>query len=132
MLKNLQKKDITIIVSTPYMDEAMLCDRTALMFQGRILKTNSPDNIVKAFPKKLYGITAEKKFKALTILRNYEFTDSVFPFGDSFHYADKRGLADMSSILAYLKQGDVGNCSIKEIKPSIEDAFMVISEMEHE
>lgn len=132
MLKNLQKKDITIIVSTPYMDEAMLCDRTALMFQGRILKTDSPDNIVKAFPKKLYGITAEKKFKALTILRNYEFTDSVFPFGDSFHYADKRGLADMSSILAYLKQCDVGNCSIKEIKPSIEDAFMVISEMEHE
>jgi ABC-2 type transport system ATP-binding protein len=42
MLKRLQQKGITILVSTPYMDEASLCDRIALIQKGKILKIDSP------------------------------------------------------------------------------------------
>lgn len=132
MLKKLQKQGITIIVSTPYMDEASLCDRVALMQNGKILKTDTPAAIANAFPKKLYKIVAENKYAALKLLQKGEFTASVFPFGDCFHYTDKRENFDADLLAAWLSGAGAGKCSINRIEANIEDSFMLMMEKTNE
>src|SRR5437868_8508553 len=77
MLKRLKEKGITIIVSTPYMDEASLCDRVALIQQGKILTINTPEEISKQFSKLLFAISSADKFKLIQDLRTYEFVETV-------------------------------------------------------
>jgi ABC-type multidrug transport system ATPase subunit len=124
MLKNLQKNDITIFVSTPYMDEASLCDRIALIQKGKILSVETPENITKQFGKQLLQINSDNKYKVLKDLRNYEFTNSVNSFGQFLHYTDKRSVPEVQSIKNYLNEKGNSNINIKEIMPNIEDCFM--------
>jgi ABC-type multidrug transport system ATPase subunit len=124
MLGNLRKEGITIVVSTPYMDEANKCDRIALMQKGKIMETDYLDNIIKRFPRKLFAVKSEGMFVLLNELREYKFANSVFSFGDSLHYSDSRDNATKEDILVYLKTKDHGNISIEEIEPNIEDCFM--------
>ena len=69
MLKNLQKKDITILVSTPYMDEASLCDRVALMQKGQIMDVDSPANIIGKFPRKIIQVRSDEMYRLINDLR---------------------------------------------------------------
>jgi len=71
MLKKLRQHNITIIVSTPYMDEAMRCDRVALIQGGQILSTDQPEKIRKGFSKKLFSVRAPEKYRLINALRNY-------------------------------------------------------------
>lgn len=112
MLKNLQTQGITIIVSTPYMDEANLCNRIALINNGQFLDIDSPDNIVKKFPKKLYSVEADNMPSLLKTLRANDNIETCFSFGDSCHIT----LNDETKDNVY-----------KEIQPSIEDYFMRLS-----
>ncbi|MDD2488697.1 MAG: ABC transporter ATP-binding protein [Bacteroidales bacterium] len=112
MLKNLQTQGITIIVSTPYMDEANLCNRIALINNGQFLDIDSPDNIVKKFPKKLYSVEADNMPSLLKTLRANDNVETCFSFGDSCHIT----LNDETKDNVY-----------KEIQPSIEDYFMRLS-----
>ena len=52
MLKRLKQQHITIVVSTPYMDEATLCDKIALMQNGKILSIDTPGNIIQILSRK--------------------------------------------------------------------------------
>ena len=124
MLARLKKQDISILVSTPYMDEASLCDRVALLQEGKMLGIAPPREITSSFPGRLFGISGSNKYEILLALRSYEHTKSVFPFGDSFHYRDKREMPDGNEILDYLKNKGFYDVEIKEISPGIEDAFM--------
>ena len=81
MLKRLQKWEITIIVSTPYMDEATLCDRVALMQNGDILSIEKPEAIIKKFPKKLYAVKSNRKASLLNDLRMLPECSSANAFG---------------------------------------------------
>ncbi|OIO09686.1 MAG: ATPase, partial [Flavobacteriaceae bacterium CG1_02_35_72] len=90
MLKRLQQKGITILVSTPYMDEAALCDRIALIQHGKILQIDDPKEIVKHFPTTIYDIKAANIYKLLLALKEYKHSYSVYPFGEFVHYTDKR------------------------------------------
>ncbi len=85
MLSKLRQHNITIIVSTPYMDEAMRCDRVALIQNGTILSVDSPQKIRDGFSRKLFMIKAREKYKLITALRNYPDTVTAYPFGDSVH-----------------------------------------------
>ena len=85
LLRNLQKQNITIIVSTPYMDEASLCDRVALIQQGRILDIDSPKGITQGFRKPLWAASAKDMFRLMTDLRSMEAVESCFPFGQQHH-----------------------------------------------
>jgi len=85
MLEKLKSHNITIIVSTPYMDEAMRCDKVALIQNGRILAINTPDKIREGFTRKLFTVKAMDKFKLITTLRKYPETITAWPFGDSVH-----------------------------------------------
>lgn len=127
MLKRLQKKGITILVSTPYMDEAALCDRIALIQDGEILEIDSPQNIVKHFPKKLYNVSANKMYELIENLKNYEYQYSVYPFGEFVHYTDKRENFNPKDLQEYLKANNLNEIVIETTNPTIEDTFMELA-----
>ena len=124
MLKRLQQKGITILVSTPYMDEAALCDRIALIQDGKILEIDTPQEIVKHYPKDIYNVSANNMFKLIESLKGYEHQYSVFPFGEFVHYTDNRNHFNIDELHLYLKEKGIQNCTINRTQPTIEDTFM--------
>jgi len=127
MLKRLQQKGITILVSTPYMDEAALCDRIALIQDGKILKVNTPKEIVKGYPKKIYDISAGDMYELILSLNEYEHNYSVYPFGEFVHYTDKRNDFNLKELVNYLEHRNLKDITIQETQTTIEDAFMELA-----
>ena len=123
MLKKLKQQGITILVSTPYMDEANMCDRIALIQKGSILSIDTPANIMASFPFKLYAVKTTQTFKTLNELRKYEKTNTCFAFGDSIHITFKEAIS-ANEITGYLNSHAVADATIEEIAPSIEDSFI--------
>lgn len=129
MLKNLKQQGITILVSTPYMDEAMLCERIALIQKGKILGIDTPENIIKAFPVKLYAVKAANIYNLLTDLRDFDDVETCYPFGEWLHVTLKGSNADGANLLEeYSKQKGHRSVEAKEIQPSIEDNFIRLSD----
>jgi len=126
MLKRLKKQGITILVSTPYMDEATLCDRIALMNNGEMLKIDTPENIIKQFGKKLWAVQSDNMYKLLHDLRENESVESCFAFGDTHHITlHVVPTAQWEDELkAYLTEKGHKQIEIREIEPGIEDCFM--------
>ena len=124
MLADLKDKGITILVSTPYMDEASLCDRVALIQKGEILSIATPQEITSNFPHKLWAIRSNNIYKLIQDLESYEFSNSVFPFGQYVHYTDKRAAIHESEINNYLKSKGHQEIKIQSIEANIEDCFM--------
>ncbi len=127
MLKRLQKKGSTILVSIPYMDEAALCDRIALIQDGKILKVNTPEEIIKDYPKKIYDISADDMYELILNLKEYEYNYSVYPFGEFVHYTDKRNDFNPKELIQYLENRNLKKISIQETQTTIEDAFMELA-----
>ncbi len=127
MLKRLQQKGITILVSTPYMDEAALCDRIALIQDGKILQIDTPKEIVKHYPKNIYDIKADKMYELILYLNEYEQQYSVYPFGEFVHYTDQRDDFNPNDLLKYLETKGLNNIHIKQTQTTIEDAFMELA-----
>ena len=127
MLKRLQQKGITILVSTPYMDEAALCDRIALIQDGKILKVNTPKEIVKDYSKKIYDIGAGDMYELILSLKEYEHHYSVYPFGEFVHYTDKRSDFNPKDLVQYLEHRNLKDITIQETQTTIEDAFMELA-----
>ena len=128
LLAALRGSGLTIVVATPYMDEATRCDRIALMQQGRILAIDSPAAIGDRFAGSLFAVRGHARYRMLLALRDYADTASVFPFGDELHYSDKRtGLAAGSiprDVEAWLRSLRFEDARVEAIRPGIEDAFM--------
>ena len=127
MLKRLQKKGITILVSTPYMDEAALCDRIALIQDGEILEIDTPKAIVKHFPKQIYNVKANNIYALIEALNNYEHKHSVYPFGEFVHYTDSRTNFDTNELKQYLGSKNLSEIHIESTQPTIEDTFMELA-----
>jgi ABC-2 type transport system ATP-binding protein len=127
MLKKLKQYSITIIVSTPYMDEAMKCDRVALIQEGQILSIDQPGKIRDGFSRKLYSVKAPEKYKLINALRSYPGTVTAYPFGDSVHVTFTSDKFD-DSIYEYLKSMGIGNVTIIESRAGIEDRFLELME----
>lgn len=130
MLHGLKDEGITIIASTPYMDEANQCDRVALIQNGNILKISTPADVAKSFSTTLFGIKAKNKFRLIQALKQFDYVKSVHPFGESVHYADKRDNPDSDAIKAYLQDQGMEDVSITKIESGIEDTFMELMEKE--
>jgi ABC-type multidrug transport system ATPase subunit len=127
MLKNLQMKGITIIVSTPYMDEAGLCDRVALIQKGRIMSIDTPQNIISQFGENLWAIRSENIYRLKNDLLKFEDCKSVHLFGQYLHYTSKAGV-NLSGLNSWLDQQGHKNIEIEQIQPGIEDCFMKLIE----
>jgi ABC-type multidrug transport system ATPase subunit len=124
MLKRLQQKGITIVVSTPYMDEATLCDRVVLMQQGTVLSIDTPQGIINRFDKRLLAISSKNKFTLLTDMRDFYDTNSIFPFGQVLHYTSKSNQPNADEIRQYLQNKGHENILVETTIPDIEDCFM--------
>ena len=131
MLKGLKQQGITILVSTPYMDEATLCERIALIQNGSIMTIDTPDNIIKQFPDKLFAVRADNMSRLQNTLRNNPQIKSCFSFGDFHHITMENGELRIESeklrienLMASLKNDGFKDLEIKEITPTIEDCFM--------
>ena len=124
MLKRLQQKGITILVSTPYMDEASLCDRIALIQNGKILKIDSPENIMKNYEKVIYDVSTRNTHSLIHDLKNYASHYSVYAFGEYIHYIDKNSGFDSTNLRKYLEDKNHTEIEIKKANITIEDVFM--------
>lgn len=124
MLKRLKAQGISILVSTPYMDEAKLCDRIALMQNGKILQIDTPQNIVNQFGTNLYAVHSDNMYNLLNDLRAYPQTNSCFAFGENHHLTLKESNDDIRELENYLDTKGYLKTTIIKIEPGIEDCFM--------
>ncbi|WP_207421900.1 ABC transporter ATP-binding protein [Desertivirga brevis] len=124
MLQDLKRQGITILVSTPYMDEASLCDRVALIQSGDILSINSPKGIINDFKRKLIGVKSDKMFDLLKDLKDFEGTENAYAFGEYHHLVLKENasLADVKEFLKFRHKNPVTS----EVTPGIEDCFIAL------
>lgn len=127
MLGNLKRQGITILVSTPYMDEASLCDRIALIQDGRFLTIDTPSGIVNQFKDTLWAVKGEKTSHLLADLRKNEGISSCFAFGDSLHVTLNPRLLKRDNLLQSLSENHAGAISVEPITPTIEDCFLQLS-----
>jgi len=127
MLKKLKKEGITILVSTPYMDEAALCDRIALIQNASFLKTDTPANLVRDFGIPLMAVKADAMSRLLTDLRLIEGVDTCYAFGDAHHLTMKQANISMEVLREKLSVMGHTSIDIKPINASIEDCFMRLS-----
>jgi ABC-2 type transport system ATP-binding protein len=125
MLKELKNEGITILVSTPYMDEAGLCDRVALMQAGKILSINTPQGIVDDFGNLLFAVKGDNMLVLLNELKQCPLVKDAYPFGEYHHVVMQSGGED--DLRKYLDQS--GNrYELQKAKPDIEDCFMALME----
>ncbi len=127
MLKRLKQQGITILVSTPYMDEATLCERIALIQNGNILSINKPEAIIKQFPQKLFAIKAGNMSHLLEDLRNSKLVSSCNSFGEFHHITFTSGNESETQqrLISLLQQKEKhADLEIRSITPTIEDCFI--------
>ncbi len=126
MLKRLKAQGITIMVSTPYMDEAMMCERIALIQNGRIMSVETPQNIIKRFPLPLFAVSGVDMSLLLSDLRGMSFVRSCNTFGRVHHVTFKGSDADIEAarLLSELKQKYHRDVRIERIDATIEDCFI--------
>jgi len=127
MLKRLQQQGITILVSTPYMDEAAICDRVALIQDGKILEIDTPKAIVKKFPKAIYNVRASNMYHLINSLKAYSHQHSVYPFGEFVHYTDNRADFNPNELVGYLESKKNTDIEIVITQATIEDTFMELA-----
>jgi ABC-2 type transport system ATP-binding protein len=124
MLKQLKAQNITIVVSTPYMDEANRCDQIALIQSGKLLSVDTPDNIIKSYPGQLYAVKADNMHKLLKLLRGYEQVLSSYAFGEFAHVSFKIQETDPGQVVAWLREQGLTGIELNKTAVTIEDSFI--------
>ncbi len=123
MLKRLKQQGITILVSTPYMDEAGLCDRITLMQQGKLLSTGTPAEITGSFKQTILGIKATNMYSLLKDLNAFDAIEDAYAFGEYHHAVMKEDFSE-ETLQKYLEEKGNKELVIQQIKPTIEDSFL--------
>ncbi len=128
LLGQLRQQGMTIVVSTPYMDEANRCDRVALVQAGRIIALDTPKAIAASLDRPLLAVRAPARQEALNALRAFPHVHSVFPFGDVHHFTDERRDVAPDSLLdelrRYLAGAGVADADVTLAAPTVEDVFI--------
>ncbi|WP_347158804.1 ABC transporter ATP-binding protein [Pontibacter chitinilyticus] len=123
MLQKLKSQGITILVSTPYMDEASLCDRVALMQQGRLMQIDTPEGVISSFGKPLLAVKGPQMSHLLQDLQTYPGLLDSYPFGE-YHHAVLKPETTEQDLKVYLQQKGHAQLEVQPIQPNIEDCFM--------
>jgi ABC-type multidrug transport system ATPase subunit len=124
MLQKMKRQGITIVVSTPYMDEANQCDRVALMQEGKIFAIDTPKAITASYTGDLYSMKAGNMYRLMQLMRIFPHTRSYLTFGESAHVSFKKQLADDNEVLDYVRNNGLNDAELKKIVPTIEDVFI--------
>ncbi len=130
MLHRLKESGITIIVSTPYMDEANLCDRIGLIHGGELLSINNPQSMIREFPNPLFAVKTDRRYEMIQFLKSNRNTSSVFLFGEEIHYTDKRAGTSREILTTEWGQDCLVPFVVDSTTPSIEDCFMSLMQKE--
>lgn len=129
-LHALRDSGLTILVSTPYMDEAIRCDRVALIQEGHVMDIAEPESFPARYDLPLQSVKGADKYGMLTALRELPNAKSVYPFGTELHYTDKReGVADQvvsDELERFLRERGFGDAAAQPIEAGIEDSFMAL------
>ena len=130
VLKELKHQGVTILVSTPYMDEANLCDRIALMQNGSFMKIDTPQQIIDDYDQILWSVKSKEMYRLLLDLRENKYVLSSYAFGDVHHITidpssmELKNPFSASELTSYLNEKNHEEVEISPIKASIEDCFM--------
>ncbi|MDI1355719.1 MAG: ABC transporter ATP-binding protein [bacterium] len=124
MLKRLKAQGITILVSTPYMDEATLCDRIALIQNGKILSVETPDKIRAAYPDPLFAIKSDNMSDLLKILRSHPLVKNSYAFGEFAHATFKNEFLQEKDLGELLRHENLTAVELKRTEATIEDCFI--------
>lgn len=126
MLKRLKQQNITILVATPYMDEASLCDRMALIQNGEILKILAPEEVPQQYPFNLFEVkTDTRMYRLLQTLEDYQIIKNAYVFGEKAHFnVEKNSDFQMEDLKKFLKEKEFNNVEINPIEASTEDLFI--------
>lgn len=124
MLQRLRRDyGITVIASTPYMDEASWCDRISLVQDGVLMRTDTPDGIRQAYSGRLYAVRSDDMRRLMGVLKECPSVESSFSFGDSFHVTLMPD-ATAVTLAESLSRSGMEQVVIREASPSVEDCFM--------
>ena len=129
ILKKLKQHGITILVSTPYMDEAMLCDRIALIQDGSFLQVDTPQGIIDSYHQRLWAVSSAQMHPLLNDLRHQPEVQTAFSFGETYHITVSPQATPEALTKALVQAGHT-DVSIRPIEPSIEDCFMALMKKE--
>ena len=124
MLKRLKEQNISIMVSTPYMDEAKLCDRIALIQNGKLMSVDEPETIVKNFPKSLFAAKAKNIYQLLENLRSDKDIESCYAFGEYLHATLVSETGTEQDVMELARQYHPEELEVVKITPTIEDSFI--------
>jgi ABC-2 type transport system ATP-binding protein len=125
MLKGLKQQGIAILVSTPYMDEAGLCDRIGLIQNGSLLSVNTPQGVIAEFKNNVLAVKAPDMLKLLNKLKSSDLVKDAYSFGE-FHHAVMQPDQNNEERLRQLLESDQSQTVIKHTLPGIEDCFLAL------
>jgi ABC-2 type transport system ATP-binding protein len=124
ILGRLVQSGLTVLVSTPYMDEANRCDKIVFLHKGEILAKSTPGDLKKSYSSKLFRIAGNDLFAMKSSLENSNLVKGISIFGNGLHVTIPGSEENGDSISRLLENTGFGNCTIKQIKPEIEDCFL--------
>lgn len=126
ILHRFKNDGISIMASTPYMDEAKQCDRISLILSGKIMACDKPEEINKHFVHDLFALKSSNMPKLLIDVRTHKYCEACYAFGEYLHLSLIKGysLQDLQAFLIGLGHIDI---EITSLKPTIEDSFMYLT-----
>ena len=130
ILKSIRHEGITVVVSTPYMDEATRCDRIALIQDGRIIGINPPGTFIQNFKGKLFTFRCDNIFALLSAMERCPLNCNYYPYGDNCHIAFYDSLdTALPTFEKFLLENGLRHETLVSINPSVEDCFIEIVKM---
>lgn len=127
MLKKIKDRGVTIVVSTPYMDEASLCDRIAMILDGSVIGLGSPAEIISRFPNRIYSVSGGNMFQTLGALRGVRGVLDCSSFGSVCHVSVTDDGPDETGLAEALRSAGIEGCDVRRMTPGIEDCFIRLS-----
>ena len=128
MLDRIKEEGITILVSTPYMDEAMRCDRVAFLQNGRLLAVDEPARMIETYQRNIIAVRSNDLYRLVMDLREHPDVNTALLFGHEVHYTSRSGDVDMPGLQEYLKRKGHEGIHLEPVDPTIEDTFLDLME----
>jgi ABC-2 type transport system ATP-binding protein len=124
ILQSLLKDGITIVMSTPYLDEAERCTRVALMNKGRLLEVDTPDGLRSHMRSDILELVTDRVREAANVLRGLREVLEVQAFGDRLHVVVPDAAAGGQAIEATLRKHNITVAGRRTVPPSLENVFI--------
>ena len=126
ILSGILEQGVTILMSTPYLDEAERCHRIGLMHKGRVFQTGTPDEVRASLPGQVYVVRCSSAAAGYTALRRQWPSTQLVLYGDHIHFWTLRGDEDARAVSGSLEKEGLGPVHIEKSQPSLEDVFVAL------